>query len=251
VSGLSVTELARHGGTTVRNVRAYQDRGLLLPPERRGRHAIYNDTHLARLKVIQALLERGYSLANIEEMIAAWEGGQDLGSVLGLAAAVTSPFSNEPPGTLTPDELASVFGTDPVALGKAIELGIIEWVDGRFRVPSPRTLRAGVELVAAGVPVAAVLEHARLLRADIERISERLVGLVVEHVFGGRDSAELPAGADVARLADVVRRLRPMAEMVVDAELARALETSTRAALGERLEHVLQARGGKRGKKAR
>ena len=67
----SIDELARVAGTTVRNVRAYQDRGILPPPERRGRNGIYNHTHLARLRIIGQLLARGYSIANIGELIEA------------------------------------------------------------------------------------------------------------------------------------------------------------------------------------
>ena len=36
----TIDELARVAGTTVRNVRAYQDRALLAPPERRGRAGV-------------------------------------------------------------------------------------------------------------------------------------------------------------------------------------------------------------------
>mgnify|MGYP001322185641 CR=1 FL=1 len=52
----TIDQLAREAGSTVRNVRAYQDRGLLPPPEKRGRTGIYTDVHLARLKIIGALL---------------------------------------------------------------------------------------------------------------------------------------------------------------------------------------------------
>src|ERR1700684_3718720 len=61
----TVDELARVTDTTVRNVRAYQDRGLLAPPEKRGRVGVYDDTHVSRLKLINHLLARGYTLAHI------------------------------------------------------------------------------------------------------------------------------------------------------------------------------------------
>ena len=41
-----IDDLARVAGTTTRNVRGYQDRGLLPRPVRRGRIAIYTDLHL-------------------------------------------------------------------------------------------------------------------------------------------------------------------------------------------------------------
>ena len=46
-----IDDLARAAGTTVRNVRAYQERGLLPPPRREGRVALYGDAHLARHRV--------------------------------------------------------------------------------------------------------------------------------------------------------------------------------------------------------
>ena len=65
----------------MRNVRVYQDRGLLPPPRRQGRAAIYSDAHLVRLRVIINMLERGYAFAQIKEMITAWENGRSLGDV--------------------------------------------------------------------------------------------------------------------------------------------------------------------------
>src|SRR5688500_6901877 len=100
-----VDELAREAGTTVRNVRAYQDRGLLPPPRREGRVGVYDDAHLARLRLIGRLLERGYTIANIHELLGAWERGRDLHEVLGLEEAVTGPWSDEVPTWITRDQL--------------------------------------------------------------------------------------------------------------------------------------------------
>jgi DNA-binding transcriptional MerR regulator len=108
----SIDELARVAGATVRNVRAYQDRGILPPPERRGRSGIYTDAHLARLRMIGQLLGRGYSIANIGELIAAWEQGQDVSQLLGLESAITSPWSDETPSYYEALELLSFFGKD-------------------------------------------------------------------------------------------------------------------------------------------
>jgi hypothetical protein len=56
---LTIDQLAREAGTTVRNVRAYQERGLLPPPDREGRVGVYGEGHLARLRLIASLAERG------------------------------------------------------------------------------------------------------------------------------------------------------------------------------------------------
>ena len=233
-----VDELAREAGTTVRNVRAYQDRGLLPPPRREGRAGIYSDAHLSRLRLIGRLLERGYSLANIDELLSGWEQGQDLRQLLGLEAAITGPFSEEVATWVTLTDLVELFGAmaEPDLLLRAVDLGLLVHEGGeRFRVPSPRLLHAGAELIAAGVPLAAVLDHLVALRADVDRIALRFVDLVTTHVFGD----DAPAPADVPRLADVVQRLRPLAEMVVDAELARALEETAHDRLGDGLVQLL------------
>ncbi|MGE8489571.1 MAG: MerR family transcriptional regulator, partial [Paraburkholderia nemoris] len=93
----TVDELARVSDTTVRNVRAYQDRGLLEPPEKRGRVGVYDDTHVSRLKLINHLLTRGYTLANIQDLIMAVDEGHDLRSILGLETAIGSRWSRERP----------------------------------------------------------------------------------------------------------------------------------------------------------
>ena len=126
-----VDELARAAGTTVRNVRAYQDRGLLPPPRREGRVGYYDDSHLARLGVIGRLLDRGYSLSNIAELIAGLERGHDLGQLVGLEEAVSTPWSDEVPTSISPEELLVLFGPAATmeALSDAFELGLLE-VDG-------------------------------------------------------------------------------------------------------------------------
>jgi DNA-binding transcriptional MerR regulator len=84
VAEYRIDDLARAAGTTVRNVRVYQDRGLLPPPRREGRTGIYGEAHLARLRLIGQLLERGYTFAHIGEFLEAWQRGRNLTDLLGL-----------------------------------------------------------------------------------------------------------------------------------------------------------------------
>src|SRR5699024_6812822 len=100
-----IDDLARRAGMTVRNVRAYQERGLLAPPRKEGRVGYYNDAHLARLRLIGSMLERSYTLANIQEMVDTWEQGYGLRDLLGLEEAVAGPFWREIPGKLFAAEL--------------------------------------------------------------------------------------------------------------------------------------------------
>ncbi|GAA2119765.1 MerR family transcriptional regulator [Actinomadura napierensis] len=237
-----IDDLARAAGSTVRNIRAYQDRGLLPPPRLAGRVGLYDDSHLARLRLIGQLLGRGYTFAVIKDLLTAWETGRDVGDVLGLEKVLTDPWSDEIPGTATYDELIAIFGGGldegerERMRRRTIELGLIEPDGGVYRVPSPRLLHVGAELVAAGIPLDAVLDIAERIRGDVDVIAGRFVGLVQEHVFSRLE--DRPEGEEVTEVAAVVRRMRPLVKMVVDPLIARAMEVRVQAALGEHLETV-------------
>ncbi|WP_314038390.1 MerR family transcriptional regulator [Dietzia sp. CH92] len=81
-----IEELAEDSGTTVRNIRVYQERGLLPPPVRRGRTAFYGPEHKRRLGQILRLLDRGYTFATIEELFIAERHGFTLAELLELEA---------------------------------------------------------------------------------------------------------------------------------------------------------------------
>lgn len=237
----TVDELARTAGTTVRNVRAYQDRGLLEPPERRGRAGIYTETHLSRLRIIGQLLDRGYTLASIGELFAALEQGQDIAHLLGLEHAVTSPWTDEAPALYSLVDLVRLYGGNfnPKWLMRATELGILVQEGARFRAPSPRLLYAGSELVKAGIPLDEMLEVVARLRANVESAAEDMVRLVEKHVFD-RYGKGLPPPDEMPKLAAIVWRLRPLVEMAVHAEVARAMEIAANKHIGDRLSHVLE-----------
>ncbi|WP_406326299.1 MerR family transcriptional regulator [Streptomyces sp. NBC_01617] len=225
-----IEDLAHASGATVRTIRAYQDRGLLPTPERRGRANVYGDTHLARLRQIADLLDRGYTLASIKELLEAWDAGRGLGGVLGLVAEVHGPWTDEQADRISRDELNRRFGgtQDDQAVAEAVELGVLEPIPGRpeeFLVPSPQELAVAVELHGAGVPLAAISGHLRELRGQVEHIASRFLEFTTEHVFARYLGHRPPTDADAAEAAELVRRLRPLAQQTVDAELARAMRT--------------------------
>lgn len=228
-----IEDLAHRSGATVRTIRAYQDRGLLPKAERRGRANVYRDTHLARLRQISGLLDRGYTLASIKELLEAWDAGRGLGGVLGLVAEVDGPWSDETAERITRAELDRRFGgeQDDEAVDDAVELGVLVRLPGTedaFLVPSPRELAVAVELHTAGVPLLAISGHLRELRTQVEYIAGRFLDFTTEHVFQ-QYFDHPPSDEAAAEAAALVRRLRPLAQQTVDAELARAMrELATR-----------------------
>ncbi|PJJ03251.1 MerR-like DNA binding protein [Streptomyces sp. 2333.5] len=224
-----IEDLAHLSGATVRTIRAYQDRGLLPRPERRGRANVYGEPHLTRLRQIAGLLDRGYTLASIKELLQAWDAGLDLGGVLGLVAEIDGPWTDEEPSRLSRAELDAAFGgtSDETAIAEAVALGVLERVPGRddeFLVPSPQELAVAAELHSAGVPLRAISGHLREVRGQVEHIAARFLDFTTEHVFQPFLDHP-PTEAEAAEAAALVRRLRPLAQQTIDAELARAMRT--------------------------
>ncbi|MFF4040731.1 MerR family transcriptional regulator [Streptomyces sp. NPDC001816] len=224
-----IEDLAHRSHTTVRTIRAYQDKGLLPRPERQGRANLYSDIHLTRLHQITHLLDRGYTLASIKELLDAWDTGRGLGGVLGLVTEVEGPWTDEEAARITRAELDARFGgaPDEDAVAEAVELGVLEPVEGdpdTFLVPSPQELSVAAELHAAGVPLSAISGHLRELRGQVEHIAARFLEFTTEYVFARYlDDPTHRTHAHAAEAASLVRRLRPLAQQTVDAELARAM----------------------------
>lgn len=202
-------ELAEEAGITVRTLRFYRERKLIQPPRREGRIAWYDDTHLARLRTISALLERGHTLNGIAELAEAFDHGRDVGDLLGLGAP-----TEETPVRLTPEALADVFGAEatPENLLAALDLGYLGTDGGEIVHISRRLLDVSAALVREGIPLADVLAAGRRVREHAEALADLFTDLMTTH----------------QRTADDTRRLRPLAKSVVEAELSLALDRRLR-----------------------
>src|SRR2546421_12428802 len=69
-ASMTIDELSRATGMTARNIRAHQSRGLVPPPEVRGRTGYYGPEHRARLELIRELQDDGFNLAAIGRLLA-------------------------------------------------------------------------------------------------------------------------------------------------------------------------------------
>jgi DNA-binding transcriptional MerR regulator len=234
VAEYRIDDLARAAGMTVRNVRVYQDRGLLPPPERRGRVGWYSDAHLARLRLISSLLERGYTFATIAELLEAWAQGRDLTDLLGLEDALTRPWSEEAAERISMRELVDLLGSEvtPGVIKRALNLGLIAREGTHFVVRSPQLLETARVLLGAGISLPLVLDLAELLVQDMRRVAHNFVTLISQELFG--DSPDgLPAPSELQRSAELVEKLRPRAQRAILAVFALEMEHEVAAMLGE------------------
>ena len=92
---LTIDELARRTGMTVRNLRAHQSRGLLPAPEVRGRTGYYGPEHVARVELIKELQADGFNLEAIRRLIE--NAGGSTSDVLRFTRAARETFEEETP----------------------------------------------------------------------------------------------------------------------------------------------------------
>jgi DNA-binding transcriptional MerR regulator len=221
-----VDDLARAAGTTTRNVRAYQERGLLHPPVRSGRVAVFDDTHLARLKIITSMLERGYTTAHIAEMLKAWESGKDLADILGLERLVR-PWTTDEPTTMTAAQVLELAG-DRTALRRLAKNDLVELDGSSALVYRPGLLNAFAELRSYGVPMDTMLDLHEQIAPMLDDISRILVDAGAEQV------AQL-ANTNVTDLATMMIRFRSLAMESLTATMAHSIERRIEAMLGDYL----------------
>ncbi|MFJ7149599.1 MerR family transcriptional regulator [Streptomyces sp. NPDC100445] len=197
-------ELAGLAGITVRTLRFYRERRLLPPPRREGRIAWYDDHHLARLRTIAALLERGHTLNGIAELAEAFDHGRDVADLLGVGTP-----SEEEPVRLTPEELAARFEGEvtPDNLAAAMELGYLGTDGDEIVHISRRLLDVSSALVREGIPLAEVLAAGARVREHADTLAALFTDLILRHA---------PE--------EDLQRLRPLARSVVEAELSLALD---------------------------
>lgn len=228
---LTIDELARETGMTVRNIRAHQSRGLLPPPEVRARTGYYGPEHVTRLSLIQDMQAEGFNLKAIERLITASGGGGE--QLLDFGRAVLTAFSDEEPELITRAELEARIGGGGGELGKALKkaerLGVVRPIaDGTYEVPSPTLLRAGTELVKMGVPALHALAVAEQIQRNSKSIAEAFARLFIVDLAGGNIDPERRTPQEWAQLSEALAQLRPLAMEAVAAgfqqEMSRVVE---------------------------
>nr|WP_296765034.1 MerR family transcriptional regulator [Rhodococcus sp. (in: high G+C Gram-positive bacteria)] len=235
-----IDDLAREAKTTTRNVRAYQERGLLPPPTLRGRVGIYDDDHLTRLKVIDALLQRGFTSAHITDFLSGWEQGKDLEEILGLQEIVTRKWSTEET-TIVPVELVAEFlGADSEHIvARLTEANLIRIDGDQCEILDPTLLEVFADLSQYGFTVEQLLDQHELTASKMNDVAESMVGSVTDHLVAKHGPGWLPGSGEVAETTEMFEKMRSLAMKSAQAELARALDRVQEKALDDYLSQTL------------
>jgi DNA-binding transcriptional MerR regulator len=232
---MTIDELARASGMTVRNIRSHASRGLLPSPEVRARTGYYGPEHLSRLQLIQELQANGYNLAAIKHLLSRRDASAD--QVLDFARALLAPFEREEREVLEPGELARRYGGEAAETlrRRGVQLGLLVALgEDRFELPSPSLMRAGEAIVALGIPLETALDVLERVGHDADEVSETFVRLFMEHVWEPFARAGRPAD-DWPAVRETLDRLRPMATEVLVAVFHRRMTQATERAFGREL----------------
>lgn len=227
-TGFTVDELAARTGLSVRTIRFYVSEGLVPPPVRRGRVAVYDDAHRMRLDLVRTLQDHGYTLAAIERVLA--RVPDDAGPAeYAVQAAVLAPWLSDEREDLDRAALERRAG-GPLAdddLARLRQLGVLDCrSDGRFLV-APAMLGHALELMRLPVPAVVLRESAAIIETHAAAVAEGLTELFVERFWAPYQRGELSEEQLVA----VLERLRPLAVHGLVAAFGRAADRAARRGL--------------------
>lgn len=205
---LTVDELAAATGMTVRTTRYYAGLGLLPPPTRRGRMAYYSAAHRARLELIRALQDHGFTLSAIEKYLARLPLDASVEDLAVQRAMLTS-WSRDKREQVSRRQLE-------VRAGRKLSDEDIERLVGAMAI---RPVDDGFELLPAfdvsirimdlDVPMDSVVAAGRAINRHMDALADELTVIMREQVLQPYLGSER-TDADKARFEQTVARLRQL-----------------------------------------
>lgn len=231
MSEYRINDLAQVSGVSVRNIRVYQDRGLLPPPAIRGRTGWYSDEHLVRLNLISRMLERGYTFATISELLHAAHYGMKVEHVLRAAPKGGRLRNFKRAATITITELKKTLGADERAISLSQKLGLLTKDGAHYAIRNPEVLEGAEALVKGGIDIDDLLERWVRVESDLTDVARSLVSIITDQYF----DENLPdlGEAKLAKIAGLIQTVRPMAHEIVETTFSRALDQEISRAIGE------------------
>ena len=236
---MTIDQLAASVHMTVRNVRAYATRGLIPAPRLVGRTGYYGPEHAARLKLVREMLDRGYTLAAVEQALVDNQT-VSAGHALDLLETLADPRGPEEPEEMKVDALARLAGveSDPAFVDRLVDLRLVERVDDEtLRLLKPFIVRAGAQAIGLGLDRASVVELMPFLSEHLRAVAQRFVDEVREQVWTPFVESGLPEDAWPAMLRKI-ETILPVASQAVVAIFRDELNAVIDEAMGEELQRL-------------
>lgn len=213
-------DLARISGVSSRNIRAYRERGLLDPPRRQGRSALYDDFHLAQLKTINQLLRKGYNSAHIAEFFARMREGHDLEAILGIQQAILGAGAGEPPSA------AFALDLDPDCdeAKRLVSHGLAEHVDDSIALLHPQIAAIVTRSSDQLSYVQMILRVVESPSGTIDDLAATLAAALEESVAARYGTGYVPSPDEIDEVTSLIQDYRDLGVAVVTHLLDAALQ---------------------------
>ena len=210
-----VEELARAAGVRVDTIRYYQAKGLLPPPKKVKRSAVYSSEHLDRIRQIQHYQSQGLSLSVIKRLVTS----SPRGTVDTLLKAVADQSGER---TLTRADVARLSGVPEPLLAAIESAGLSQPMkpDGaaQYGAADVQMARAGLDILSRGFPIDELLRLAIRHAKNVEEVADQAVDLFDRFVRKVGNE-----GVDPDTVADDFRRLLPAVTTLVAQHFQRTL----------------------------
>ena len=242
VNEMTIDQLARLVGMTVRNVRAYTSRGLVPPPRLVGRTGYYGEAHADRLRLVRDLVDRGYTLGAVEKALSENSATAD-SQALDLFALLANPLGQpQAPETLPIATLARLAGVDletqEALLPRLEELRLVEKLDeSTVRLVQPTLVRSGAQAMSLGLEPDTVIGMLGTINDALDQIAEPFVSAFREEVWAPFRDAGMPE-EKWEEILGSIKALLPIASQAVVAAFRDRLAVAIDTALGAELENL-------------
>ncbi len=194
---------------TVRTTRYYASLGLLPPPVRRGRMAYYGRQHLARLELVRALQDHGFTLSAIERYL----DGVPMDASAEELAVQRALLTAWKPGQWQDVTVPELEGR----AGRRLTEADTDWLlrAGAVRRKGASGLQAlplidlAMEALALDLPIEAIVDANSAVRRHMSELADELTGILQDRVLSQyrRDDLSME---DAERFERTVTNLRAL-----------------------------------------
>jgi DNA-binding transcriptional MerR regulator len=231
---LTIDQLADRSGITVRNIRYYAGRGLLPPPQLRGRTGLYGPDHLARLELVSELSALGFTLSAIEshlERVPPHAGRAELA----LQRALLTPWVPEEIEEVDRAELEKRAGRtlSTEDLDALRDLGAVTPLpDGHLQLHGAGPLSSALAVIDSGLPTDVWRRAHELIEKHTTALAEDLMAMFQAEVLQPyRDRGH--RADERHRLAAALSQLKPVTVLGLVTAFGRAVNRTIRERMGD------------------
>lgn len=227
----TVDELASATGMTVRTTRYYAGLGLLPPPTRRGRMAYYTVGHRARIELIRALQDHGFTLSAIEKYLARVPADASVED-LALQRAMLTSWGGAKRESITRRQLETrarrKLGDDEIQ--RLVNVDAVLVHGERFE-PLP-SFEVALKLIDLDIPVDSLEEAAGAINRHMDSLADELTHILRTRVLAPFREHQ-HSDADKAAFEQTMSRLRQLTLESVVAGFQRAANQVITRSLSE------------------